>query len=52
VELADGTRADAALAAAIRARLRDVLVVQTDVELVPWGSLQRTDYKSRLVARG
>jgi phenylacetate-CoA ligase len=50
VELSGETPADAALAAAIRARLRDVLVVQTDVELVPWGSLQRSDYKSRLVA--
>jgi hypothetical protein len=28
-----------------------VLVVQMDVELVPWGSLQRSEYKSRLVAR-
>jgi hypothetical protein len=25
--------------------------VQTDVELVPWGSLQRSEYKSRLVDR-
>jgi phenylacetate-CoA ligase len=50
VELTAEATADAALAAAIRARLRDVLVVQTDVQLVPWGSLQRSDYKSRLVA--
>jgi phenylacetate-CoA ligase len=50
VELTGETPADAGLAAAIRARLRDVLVVQTDVELVPWGSLMRSDYKSRLVA--
>jgi phenylacetate-CoA ligase len=50
VELSGETPADAALAAAIRARLREVLVVQADVELVPWGSLQRSDYKSRLVA--
>jgi phenylacetate-CoA ligase len=50
VELTGETPADAGLAAAICARLRDVLVVQTDVELVPWGSLQRSDYKSRLVA--
>jgi phenylacetate-CoA ligase len=49
VELARDGTADAALAAAIRARLRDVLVVQTDVELVPWGSLQRSEYKSKLV---
>jgi phenylacetate-CoA ligase len=50
VELAVETPADAALAEDIRARLRDVLVGQMEVELVPWGSLQRTDYKSRLVA--
>ena len=42
-------RADAALAEAIRDRLRNVLVVQTRVELVPWGSLQRSEYKSKLV---
>ncbi len=40
---------DAALAEAIRERLRSVLVVQTRVELVPWGSLQRSEYKSKLV---
>ena len=49
VELAPGTVADAALATAIRDRLRSVLVVQTSVELVPWGSLRRSEYKSRLV---
>ncbi len=49
VELAPGTSADAALADGIRARLRDALLVQTDVELVPWGSLGRSEYKSRLV---
>jgi phenylacetate-CoA ligase len=51
VELADGTQARASLATAIRSRLRDVLFVQTDVQLVPWGSLQRSEYKSRLVDR-
>jgi len=49
VELARDRPADPALAEAIRGRLRDVLVVQTRVELVPWGSLQRSDYKSKLV---
>jgi len=49
VELARDRVADAALAEAIRARVRDVLVVQTRVELVPWGSLQRSEYKSKLV---
>jgi phenylacetate-CoA ligase len=51
VELARDAVPDAGLADAIRARLRDVLVVQTDVELVPWGRLQRSEYKSRLVDR-
>ena len=49
VELARGARADAALAEAIRDRLRDALVVQTRVELVPWGTLRRSEYKSQLV---
>jgi phenylacetate-CoA ligase len=49
VELARGSAPDAALADAIRERLRSVLVVQTRVELVPWGSLQRSEYKSKLV---
>ncbi len=49
VELARGRTADAALAEAIRERLRNLLVVQTQVDLVPWGSLERSDYKSNLV---
>jgi phenylacetate-CoA ligase len=49
VELARGATPDAALAEAIRDRLRNVLVVQTHVDLLPWGSLQRSEYKSRLV---
>jgi phenylacetate-CoA ligase len=51
VELARDARADPLLAQAIRAKLRDVLVVQTHVELVPWGSLRRSEYKSKLVDR-
>jgi phenylacetate-CoA ligase len=51
VELAPGAPADAALAEAIRARLREVLVVQAKVELVPPGSLGRSEYKSKLVER-
>jgi phenylacetate-CoA ligase len=50
VELARDASADAGLADAIRERLRGVLLVQTQVELVPWGSLQRSEYKSKLVA--
>jgi phenylacetate-CoA ligase len=49
VELARGEAADDALAEAIRERLRNLLVVQTRVELVPWGTLRRSEYKSRLV---
>jgi phenylacetate-CoA ligase len=51
VELARDRPADDALAGAIRDRLRNVLVVQTRVDLVPFGSLQRSEYKSRLVER-
>jgi phenylacetate-CoA ligase len=49
VELAQGATADPALADAIRERVRSVLVVQTRIELVPFGSLRRSEYKSRLV---
>jgi phenylacetate-CoA ligase len=52
VELAQGSVGDDGLAEAIRARLRTVLVVQTTVELLPWGTLQRSEYKSKLVERG
>jgi len=51
VELADGANATDSLAEAIRERLRSVLVVQTRIELVPFGTLQRSEYKSRLVER-
>jgi phenylacetate-CoA ligase len=49
VELAQGAAADAGLAEAIRERVRSVLVVQTRIDLVPWGSLRRSEYKSKLV---
>ncbi|MGH3012049.1 MAG: phenylacetate--CoA ligase family protein [Gaiellaceae bacterium] len=51
VELAPEVDDDPLLAQAIRERIRAVLVVQTEVELVPWGSLQRSEYKSKLVER-
>jgi phenylacetate-CoA ligase len=51
VELARGATAGEGLAEAIRERLRSVLVVDTRVELVPWGSLARSEYKSALVER-
>jgi phenylacetate-CoA ligase len=51
VELARDAAPDAALAQAIRDRVRSVLVVQTSVELVPFGSLGRSETKSKLVER-
>jgi phenylacetate-CoA ligase len=51
VELARGASPDPRLADAIRDKLREALVVTTRVELVPWGSLPRSEYKSRLVDR-
>ena len=44
-----GAAGDAGLADEIRERLHTVLVAQTRVELVPWGSLRRSEYKSKLV---
>ena len=51
VELARGVTAETDLVDAIRERLRNVLVVQTRVELVQWGTLARNEYKSTLVER-
>jgi phenylacetate-CoA ligase len=51
VELARGHTGDIGLADAIRERLRGVLVIQTEVELVPWGTMKRSEYKSTLVER-
>jgi phenylacetate-CoA ligase len=52
VELAEGASADKGLAAAIEKRLREALVAQMKVELVPFGSLERSEVKSALVQRG
>ena len=49
VELAAGSDGDPPLAGAIGERVRAALVVQVRVELVPWGSLGRSEYKSKLV---
>ena len=49
VELAKGAEATTDLADLIRKRIRDELLVTTDVNLVPFGTLPRTDYKSKLV---
>ena len=51
VELSPHVEARSRLADAIRLRLREVLVIQMEVELVPWGALQRSEYKSTLVDR-
>ena len=49
VELSEQGEPDAALADAIRQAIRDKLVVSTEIELVPYGTLGRSEYKSRLV---
>ena len=51
VELAREAPADPGLAEAIGGRLREVLVVRARVDLVPFGSLPRSEYKSTLVRR-
>jgi phenylacetate-CoA ligase len=51
VELAPETAAAPALAQAISDRLREALLVRTTIELVPAGSLERSEYKSKLVER-
>jgi phenylacetate-CoA ligase len=51
VELAPGAEPEAELAEAIGRRLREVLLFRARVELVPWGTLQRSEYKSKLVER-
>jgi phenylacetate-CoA ligase len=49
VELAEGQAPTLELAECIRMRIREALIVSSEVELVAWGSLPRSDYKSRLV---
>lgn len=49
VELARGAAPRAELAEAIRTRLRSVLVFSATIELLDHGSLQRSEYKSKLV---
>jgi phenylacetate-CoA ligase len=49
VELARGVDAEPSLGDAIRESIRSVLVVSTQIELVPWGSLERSEYKLRLI---
>jgi phenylacetate-CoA ligase len=52
VELARGCEGDPRLAERIQTRLRDALVVTMRVEIVPWGTLERSEYKSKLVRHG
>ncbi len=51
VELARGIGDDPDLARRLERRLREALVFSAAVELVPWGTLQRSEYKSKLVER-
>jgi phenylacetate-CoA ligase len=51
VELGSGAEDDPALAGEIGERVRSALVVQAQIELVPFGTLQRSEYKSKLVER-
>lgn len=48
-ELVRGHAAEPGLAEAIARRIRERLLVAAEVELAPWGSQPRSDYKSRLV---
>ena len=49
VELERGGEPPDGLAEAIGRRIREALVFTARVELVPFGSLQRSEYKSKLV---
>lgn len=49
VEVGKYQLADQTLADAIKAKLRDLLVFTAAVKLVPYGSLERSEYKSSLV---
>jgi phenylacetate-CoA ligase len=50
VELAPGAKVEG-LAERIRARLRDKLLVTTEIELAPPGALPRSEYKAKLVEK-
>ncbi len=51
VELGQGVAPDPGLAERIERRIREALVVTTRVELLPWASLGRSEYKSKLIRR-
>ena len=50
IELAPGAKVEG-LAERIRARLRDKLLVTTEIELAPPGALPRSEYKSKLIEK-
>jgi phenylacetate-CoA ligase len=50
VEMAPGADPEG-LAERIRARIRDKLIVTTEINLAPPGSLPRSEYKSKLVEK-
>lgn len=49
VELAEGVTPPLDLADSIKSRIRDKLIATTEVELVAYGTLPRSDYKLKLV---
>jgi phenylacetate-CoA ligase len=49
VELAPDQPGGEALGVTLRQRIRDTLLVATEIVLVPFGTLPRSDYKSKLV---
>jgi phenylacetate-CoA ligase len=49
VERGEGEKGAADLADRIKKRLRETLLVNTEIDLRPFGSLPRSDYKSKLV---
>jgi phenylacetate-CoA ligase len=49
VELAEGVTGDADLAEQVRGRIREALLVNTEIALTPHGTLPRSEYKSKLV---
>jgi phenylacetate-CoA ligase len=51
IELSRDIQATDELSEAIGTKLREELTVRAEIELVPWGSLSRSEYKSRLVLR-
>ncbi len=50
VEATEGAEREG-LAERIRARIRDKLVVTTEIELIAPGALPRSEYKSKLVEK-